>query len=114
MTCEYEWKVDWGTTMSFACGNCPFNPSDCSNPECMAANGVARPVMTANRMLPGPQINVCQGDLIRVLVHAELFMSEGITIHWLALLIYIIDLFFYSFVLKARNHSKGHSFHGWG
>lgn len=47
----------------------------------MLADGVERGILTVNRMIPGPSIQVCEGD--RVVVDVENHM-EGmeVTIHW--------------------------------
>nr|XP_039257018.1 laccase-5-like [Styela clava] len=54
--CEYDFVVEWYYTMSKACYDCPFSISDCSRPHCVAADGVGRPLITVNRLFPGPQI----------------------------------------------------------
>ena len=61
-------------------------PSNCRTPkwnapECMPANGIRRSVLTINRLLPGPPIEVCKNDLIRVKVHNDMDSSET-SIHW--------------------------------
>lgn len=47
----------------------------------MLADGVERGVLTANRMIPGPSIQVCEND--KVVIDVENHM-EGmeVTIHW--------------------------------
>lgn len=45
-------------TLSKACYNCPHNVSDCYRPHCIAADGVRRTILTVNRMMPGPKIEV--------------------------------------------------------
>lgn len=47
----------------------------------MLADGVERGILTANRMIPGPSIQVCEGD--KVVVDVENHM-EGmeVTLHW--------------------------------
>lgn len=47
----------------------------------MLADGVERGILTANRMIPGPSIQVCEND--KVVVDVENHM-EGmeVTIHW--------------------------------
>lgn len=82
MTCEYNWTVEWYSVLSRACGNCPFNETDCYRPHCVSANGFVRGISVVNRMLPGPQINVCYGDIIKVNVYNLLHMFEGTSIHW--------------------------------
>jgi hypothetical protein len=82
MVCEYDFKVEWYSTLSKACFQCPYNKSDCERPDCIAANGVERALMAVNRMMPGPAIEVCQNDLISVYVHNNLRMSESTSIHW--------------------------------
>lgn len=44
--------------MSKACYDCPFNVSDCMRPHCVATDGHERPIVTANRRMPGPSIQV--------------------------------------------------------
>ena len=68
--------------MSDACLNCPLNLTHCSLPGCIAANGLRRPITVANRALPGPSINVCEGDKIRVNLENWLPEHERTTIHW--------------------------------
>ncbi len=62
--------------------NCPFNTTDCFNRDCVSGNGVVRAVIAVNRMIPGPAINVCEFDEIKVVVNNMLHSSEGTTIHW--------------------------------
>jgi FtsP/CotA-like multicopper oxidase with cupredoxin domain len=48
----------------------------------VSGNGVVRAVIAVNRMIPGPAINVCEFDEIKVVVNNMLHSSEGTTIHW--------------------------------
>lgn len=84
--CEYDWTLEMYYTLSKACFDCPFNVTDCYRPHCVPADGASRGVLTANRRLPGPTIQVCEGDEIVVNVHNALANSEGTTIHWHGLL----------------------------
>nr|XP_054770703.1 uncharacterized protein LOC129278587 [Lytechinus pictus] len=81
-TCDFHFVAEWYYSMSKACYDCPFNISDCLRPHCIALNGVQRPVLSINRQIPGPSIEVCQGDRVRVTVRNALDNSEGLTIHW--------------------------------
>lgn len=81
MTCQYTFKMEWYETLSKACYDCPFNVTDCSRPHCIPGDGVRRSVLIINRMMPGPQIEVCFGDKIVVDVKNDL-MGEATTIHW--------------------------------
>ncbi|XP_069956892.1 uncharacterized protein [Cherax quadricarinatus] len=80
-TCYYTFNLQEYHTMSRACFNCPFNTTDCSRPECIAADGVARPLITINRQLPGPSIQVCEGDRVVVDVY-NWMLSDTETIHF--------------------------------
>jgi L-ascorbate oxidase len=82
MLCEYEWVIEWYSTLSKACLDCPLNMTNCNNKHCIPGNGVIRPVMSVNRMIPGPGIHVCVGDTIKVVVYNSLHSSEGTSIHW--------------------------------
>lgn len=44
-------------------------------------DGVERSIISVNRMIPGPTIDVCEGDRIVVDV-ANRIEGEGLTIHW--------------------------------
>lgn len=57
-------------------------PEDCFIPRCVTASGFKRPIMTVNRMLPGPYIQVCRDDLIVVNVENKLHSFQSTTIHW--------------------------------
>jgi len=82
LLCRYNFTVEWYSTLSKACYNCPSNRSDCNRKDCVAANGVVRAVMVVNRMLPGPAIEVCEGDTVSVKVFNNLHLSEETSIHW--------------------------------
>lgn len=82
MLCEYEWQLEWYTTMSKACLDCPFNRTNCMRKDCVSANGLNRAIIVVNRMLPGPAISVCRGDEVKIRVFNMLHMSEGTSIHW--------------------------------
>lgn len=84
--CQYSWVLETYGTMSKACFGCPFNQSDCFKPHCVPADGVQRGIVTANRLLPGPALEVCEGDTIEVKVHNEMTNSEATSIHWHGLL----------------------------
>jgi L-ascorbate oxidase len=86
MKCEYNWTIEWYSVLSKACLDCPFNRKNCDQPHCVAGNGVPRPIVTINRMLPGPAIHVCQGDLVQVYLYSSLHFHEATSIHWHGLL----------------------------
>jgi FtsP/CotA-like multicopper oxidase with cupredoxin domain len=66
-----------------ACQVCTPNATNTvwSHCQCVLADGVERGILTVNRMIPGPSIQVCDGD--RVVIDVENHM-EGmeVTIHW--------------------------------
>ncbi|KAK5644308.1 hypothetical protein RI129_005608 [Pyrocoelia pectoralis] len=76
-TCYYYFHIEQYSTMGWSCNNCTV-PSDC---QCILADGVERSVYTANRMIPGPKIEVCEGDKVVVDVENTIDGSE-VTIHW--------------------------------
>ncbi|KAH8329363.1 hypothetical protein KR074_008677, partial [Drosophila pseudoananassae] len=81
MTCRYKFVVEWYQTFSKACFDCPRNLTDCSRPHCVMGDGLERSITVVNRMMPGPSIEVCEGDQIVVDVKNHL-LGESTTIHW--------------------------------
>ncbi|KAL3859684.1 hypothetical protein ACJMK2_009892 [Sinanodonta woodiana] len=82
MICQYDFRLETYHTMSMACYDCPYNQSDCFRSHCVAADGVLRGIKVVNRMMPGPAINICEGDTVVVDVYNGLMNSEGTSIHW--------------------------------
>lgn len=41
-----------------ACGSCPLSRQDCFNPQCVPADGEEKMILSINRQLPGPSIQV--------------------------------------------------------
>ena len=82
MLCEYDWTIEWYSSISKACLDCPFNQSSCNRPHCVTGDGVKRAVITVNRMIPGPSLIVCQNDIIKINLYNSLHMFEGTSIHW--------------------------------
>ncbi|XP_037922319.1 oxidoreductase OpS5 isoform X2 [Hermetia illucens] len=82
-TCYYHFTLEYYTVLGAACQVCTPNATNVvwSHCQCVLADGVERGILTANRMIPGPSIQVCEGD--RVVVDVENHM-EGmeVTIHW--------------------------------
>ncbi|XP_043289847.1 laccase-2-like [Venturia canescens] len=81
LTCNYSFTLTQYTSMSYACRDCPFNENDCFRDGCVSAGGYVRPITVANKMMPGPSIQVCKNDRIRVKI-VNAFTSESATIHW--------------------------------
>nr|XP_023019016.1 laccase-1-like [Leptinotarsa decemlineata] len=81
MICRYHFEVEWYHSLSKACYNCPFNITDCFRPHCIPGDGTRRGVVTVNRKLPGPAIEVCQHDIVVVDVQNKMG-SEATTMHW--------------------------------
>jgi len=79
--CVYNFHVEYYYTMSKACFDCPLVSEDCDRYHCIAADGVERGIVVINRQLPGPTIQVCQGDQIVVNVKNHL-LGESCSIHW--------------------------------
>ncbi|KAB7498531.1 Laccase-5, partial [Armadillidium nasatum] len=73
--------AEWYITMSKACFDCPFNITDCLRPHCVVADGYEKAIVTVNRRLPGPSIQVCEDDEIIVDLINELG-TDTTTIHW--------------------------------
>ncbi|CAL7934818.1 unnamed protein product [Xylocopa violacea] len=81
MECRYIFRLEAYHTMSKACYDCPFNITDCFRRHCIPADGIERSILIVNRQMPGPPIEVCQGDRIIVDV-VNLLHSESTTMHW--------------------------------
>ncbi|KAK7500484.1 hypothetical protein BaRGS_00008391, partial [Batillaria attramentaria] len=82
MECQYNFTVEWYRTLTKACYQCPFNVSDCYRPHCVAAGGNIRALLTINRQMPGPAIQVCEGDTVVVAVTNMLEDGLSTSIHW--------------------------------
>ncbi|XP_049802828.1 uncharacterized protein LOC126237076 [Schistocerca nitens] len=79
--CKFTFHVEWYHTMSKACFGCPSNASDCERPHCVPADGIERPIIVANRQMPGPTISVCQHDIVQVDV-VNGMTEETTSVHW--------------------------------
>lgn len=80
--CVYDFDIEYWSTLSRNCFDCPQNQADCYRAHCVTADGRQRGIKTVNRMLPGPSIQVCVNDTVVVRVHNELISRESITVHW--------------------------------
>nr|ACX54563.1 laccase 15 [Reticulitermes flavipes] len=79
--CYYQWTIENYVTLSEACDNCPLNVTACYNAQCITADGYERSILSVNRKLPGPSIEVCLRD--RVIVDITNNMAGRTTsIHW--------------------------------
>ncbi|XP_033107332.1 laccase-5-like [Anneissia japonica] len=80
--CEYVFSAKWFYSMSSYCFDCPLNVDDCYLDGCVALDGSARPVVVTNSTIPGPSIQVCEGDTVRVKLINNLQDHGALTIHW--------------------------------
>ncbi|XP_069677181.1 uncharacterized protein [Periplaneta americana] len=79
--CYYKWTLENYVTLGKACGDCPNNATHCYQKECIPADGFERGVLSVNRKIPGPSIQVCLGDRVIVDVTNKL-SGRSTTIHW--------------------------------
>ncbi|KAJ8973623.1 hypothetical protein NQ317_015324 [Molorchus minor] len=81
--CYYHFTLEFYTVLGAACQVCTPNATNAlwSNCQCVLADGVERGILTANRMLPGPSIQVCEGDKVVIDVENHLEGME-VTLHW--------------------------------
>ncbi|KAG7209093.1 hypothetical protein KM043_015240 [Ampulex compressa] len=79
--CHYEFYMEHFHTMGVACYFGPNNSTSYNEEQCISADGVPRSVLSINRMIPGPSIQVCLNDKIIVTLTNE---AEGVetTLHW--------------------------------
>ncbi|XP_067009264.2 uncharacterized protein [Anabrus simplex] len=80
-TCYYRFELENYHTMGVACGRCPWRRKDCFAPQCVTADGYEKGILTVNRQLPGPSIQVCEGDRVVVDVR-NMMIGVSTTIHW--------------------------------
>ncbi|KAH1017377.1 hypothetical protein HUJ05_008024 [Dendroctonus ponderosae] len=81
--CYYHFTLEMYTVLGAACQVCTPNATNpiWSNCQCILADGVERGMLSVNRMLPGPSIQVCEGDKVVIDVENHLEGME-VTIHW--------------------------------
>lgn len=80
--CHFTWTMEHYHVMGPACRGCANgNRSDCFHHDCITADGVERGVMSINRKIPGPAINVCRGDLL-VIDITNAMAGTAASIHW--------------------------------
>lgn len=81
MICRIKLNLEVYHTLGKSCGDCPQNETHCFNKHCIVADGHRRALLTANRALPGPNIRVCQNDIVVVDV-ANKVPGQEFSIHW--------------------------------
>ncbi|XP_055904977.1 uncharacterized protein LOC129940613 [Eupeodes corollae] len=80
--CFFEFALEYYQAMGVACGKCAQGDvKDCENPQCIVGDGTEKGVMSINRQLPGPAIQVCKGDTIIIDVVNKAHGSAS-AIHW--------------------------------
>ncbi|KAF6203748.1 hypothetical protein GE061_002082 [Apolygus lucorum] len=81
MICRFRLVLEQHQSMGGWCGDCPKNLTHCFRYGCVIAEGLTRRILTANKQLPGPAIQVCENDILVVDVVNRL-PGQGVTIHW--------------------------------
>ncbi|XP_066261010.1 uncharacterized protein stw isoform X1 [Euwallacea similis] len=81
--CYYHFTLEHYTVLGAACQVCTPNATNhlAATCQCILADGVERGMLAVNRMLPGPSIQVCEGDKVVIDVENHIEGNE-ITIHW--------------------------------
>ncbi|XP_014284391.1 uncharacterized protein [Halyomorpha halys] len=80
--CYFRFFIERYATVGGACRNCTSGVmEDCLLPHCVTADGYERPFISVNRQMPGPSIQVCQGDRVIVDVVNQM-PDETTSIHW--------------------------------
>ncbi|CAH1400298.1 unnamed protein product [Nezara viridula] len=80
--CFFIFVIERYIILGGACRNCRNGViEDCFLPQCVTANGFERPFISVNRQIPGPTIQICQGDRLIVDVVNKM-PDETTTIHW--------------------------------
>lgn len=65
-----------------ACGKCAEGEiTDCFKLHCLTADGVEKGVMSINRKIPGPEVNVCKNDVVIVDVINRM-AGTSTSLHW--------------------------------
>ncbi|XP_012227593.2 uncharacterized protein [Linepithema humile] len=81
MICRVKLTLEVFQSLSKSCGDCPLNRTNCLANHCVSADGQRRGILTANRQMPGPSIQVCENDILVVDVINRL-PGKATTIHW--------------------------------
>ena len=81
MICRVKLTLEVFQSLSKSCGDCPHNGTACLSNHCVSADGQRRGILTANRQLPGPTIQVCENDILVVDVINRL-PGKAAAIHW--------------------------------
>ncbi|XP_055592894.1 uncharacterized protein LOC129744412 [Uranotaenia lowii] len=80
--CYFKWTLEHYHVMGPACKQCARgNHTDCYHHSCVTADGVERGIMSINRQVPGPSIQVCKDDLIVVDI-TNAMGGTAASIHW--------------------------------
>ncbi|XP_062546347.1 uncharacterized protein LOC134212466 [Armigeres subalbatus] len=80
--CYFNWVLEHYHSMGPACKRCADGVhSDCYHHACLTADGVERGVMSINRQIPGPAIQVCKDDLI-VVDMTNAMGGTATAMHW--------------------------------
>ncbi|XP_058451551.1 uncharacterized protein LOC131430517 [Malaya genurostris] len=80
--CYFKWTLEHYQSMGAACKKCSKdNHADCNHHGCITADGIERGVMSINRQIPGPILQVCQNDLI-VIDMTNAMGGTAATMHW--------------------------------
>lgn len=81
MICRVKLTLEVFQSLSKSCGDCPLNQTDCLANHCVSADGQRRGILTANRQMPGPSIQVCENDILVVDVINRL-PGKAAAVHW--------------------------------
>ncbi|XP_063984368.1 uncharacterized protein LOC135166222 isoform X2 [Diachasmimorpha longicaudata] len=81
MICRVKLTLEPFHSLSKACGNCLVNETSCLSKHCVSVDGHRRGILTANRQLPGPSIQVCENDILVVDIVNRL-PGRAAAMHW--------------------------------
>lgn len=81
MICRLKLTLEVFQSLSKSCGDCPQNETACLSDHCVSADGQRRGILTANRQLPGPIIQVCENDILVVDVINRI-PGKTAAMHW--------------------------------
>ncbi|XP_043281770.1 laccase-4-like isoform X2 [Venturia canescens] len=81
MICRVKLTLEVFHSLSKSCGDCPENKTACLADHCVSADGFRRGILSANRQLPGPSIQVCENDILVVDVVNRL-PGKTASVHW--------------------------------